>query len=130
LWDKESEGALFTSRKGRRPLSRVQAYRILNEAAKQIGIKEAIGTQKRKQGDRYAVLKQGTCPLFSALFSVSSHLILYQVKHRGIFLGPQLRTSLPREIVVELLATYCKGRQNFIHFSTFSHLFKNSSLGS
>ena len=36
----------FPSRKGRDhdPLSRVQAYRILSEAAKEIGIKEAIGT--------------------------------------------------------------------------------------
>ena len=38
------EGYLFASRKGNKPITRVQAYRILNEAAQYVGIKEAVGT--------------------------------------------------------------------------------------
>lgn len=37
-------GCLFVSRKGDQPITRVQAYRILNEAAQRVGIKEAVGT--------------------------------------------------------------------------------------
>jgi integrase len=37
-------GALFISRKGGKPITRVQAYRILNEGAKTIGITDSIGT--------------------------------------------------------------------------------------
>lgn len=37
-------GFLFASRKGHKPITRVQAYRILNEAAQYVGIKEAVGT--------------------------------------------------------------------------------------
>jgi site-specific recombinase XerD len=38
------EGCLFASRKGDKPITRVQAYRILSEAAQYVGIKEAVGT--------------------------------------------------------------------------------------
>lgn len=40
-----TDGYLFASRKGiNKPISRVQAYRILNESAQYVGIKEAVGT--------------------------------------------------------------------------------------
>ncbi|VBB06525.1 phage integrase family [Lucifera butyrica] len=54
-----SEGALFASRKGGRPLSRVQAYRILNDAAKQRGIKEAVGTHTLRKTFGYHAYQNG-----------------------------------------------------------------------
>lgn len=38
------ERALFPSRKGGGPITRQQAYRIINDAAKTVGIKDKIGT--------------------------------------------------------------------------------------
>ena len=38
------ETALFPSRKGGGPITRQQAYRIINDAAKTVGIKDKIGT--------------------------------------------------------------------------------------
>jgi integrase len=38
------EAALFPSRKGSEPITRQQAYRILNDAARAVGIKDKIGT--------------------------------------------------------------------------------------
>ncbi|MBH0158661.1 site-specific integrase [Fictibacillus sp. 5RED26] len=35
---------LFPSRKGQGPISRVQAWKIINDAAREVGIKDAIGT--------------------------------------------------------------------------------------
>jgi len=35
---------LFPSRKGRQPISRVQAWKIINDAAREVGINDAIGT--------------------------------------------------------------------------------------
>lgn len=37
-------GPLFPSRKGNKSLGRIQAYRILNQSAKAVGIREAVGT--------------------------------------------------------------------------------------
>ncbi|WP_255451057.1 tyrosine-type recombinase/integrase [Sporomusa sp. KB1] len=37
-------GWLFKSKKSEQPITRVQAYRIMNQAAQAVGIKEAIGT--------------------------------------------------------------------------------------
>lgn len=41
---REDYDYLFPSRKGKRPISRVQAWKIIHDAAKQVGIKDAIGT--------------------------------------------------------------------------------------
>lgn len=54
-----SEGVLFPSRKSGRPLSRVQAYRILNDAATQIGIKEAVGTHTLRKTFGYHAYQNG-----------------------------------------------------------------------
>jgi len=54
-----SYGALFPSRKGDKAISRVQAYRILSEAAKTVGIKEAIGTHTLRKTFGYWAYQQG-----------------------------------------------------------------------
>lgn len=53
------KGILFPSRKGRDPLSRIQAYRILKEAAKEIGIKDSIGTHTLRKTFGYHAYQSG-----------------------------------------------------------------------
>jgi site-specific recombinase XerD len=53
-------GALFISRKGNKPITRVQAYRILNEGAKTIGITESIGTHTLRKTFGYHAYINGT----------------------------------------------------------------------
>lgn len=55
------EGVLFPSRNGRGsiPLSRVQAYRILHDAARQVGIMEAIGTHTMRKTFGYHAYQNG-----------------------------------------------------------------------
>ncbi|SDM78076.1 Phage integrase family protein [Dendrosporobacter quercicolus] len=53
-------GYLFTSRKGNQPITRVQAYRILSEAAKTIGITEPIGTHTLRKTFGYHAYINGT----------------------------------------------------------------------
>jgi len=52
-------GPLFPSRKGEGALGRVQAYRILSESAKAIGINEASGTHTLRKTFEYHAYKQG-----------------------------------------------------------------------
>lgn len=52
-------GFLFPSRKGQGPISRVQAYRILNQAAQAIGIKEQIGTHTLRKTFGYWAYQAG-----------------------------------------------------------------------
>lgn len=53
-------GFLFTSRKGKgAAISRVQAYRILNQAAQAIGIKEQIGTHTLRKTFGYWAYQAG-----------------------------------------------------------------------
>ena len=54
-----TNGVLFPSRKGDKAISRVQAYRILSEAAKMVGIKEAIGTHTLRKTFGYWAYQQG-----------------------------------------------------------------------
>lgn len=56
---RRSSGFLFMSRKGNKPISRVQAYRILNGAAKQIGMKEAIGVHSTRKTFAYHAYQSG-----------------------------------------------------------------------
>jgi len=56
----DREGHLFPSRKkGNGPISRVQAYRILNEAARLAGIGERIGTHTLRKTFGYHAYKMG-----------------------------------------------------------------------
>lgn len=50
---------LFPSRKGAAPITRQQAYRILNNAARLIGIKEKIGTHTLRKTFGYQAYIQG-----------------------------------------------------------------------
>lgn len=52
-------GALFISRKGNKPITRVQAYRILREGAKTVGITEAIGTHTLRKTFGYHAYQNG-----------------------------------------------------------------------
>lgn len=54
-----TDGYLFPSRKGGRPITRVQAYRILNEAAEQVGIKESVGTHTLRKTFGYHAYQSG-----------------------------------------------------------------------
>ncbi|BBB89687.1 site-specific integrase [Methylomusa anaerophila] len=55
-----TDGYLFTSRKGKNPITRVQAYRILSEAAKTVGITEPIGTHTLRKTFGYHAYINGT----------------------------------------------------------------------
>jgi len=58
---KITDGYLFTSRKGNnKPITRIQAYRILSEAAKTIGITESIGTHTLRKTFGYHAYINGT----------------------------------------------------------------------
>ena len=51
---------LFPSRKGvNKPLSRVQAYRVLNDACRTAGLKESIGTHTMRKTFGYWAYKEG-----------------------------------------------------------------------
>lgn len=52
-------GCLFKSKKGDRPITRIQAYRIIHEAARAIGITEAIGTHTLRKTFGYWAYKKG-----------------------------------------------------------------------
>lgn len=55
-----TSGCLCPSRKGvARPITRIQAYRILNEAARRVGIKDAIGTHTLRKTFGYWAYQQG-----------------------------------------------------------------------
>src|SRR5690606_20420468 len=51
---------LFPSRKGDAPISRVQAWRILNDAAKRAGLDIAFGTHTLRKTAAYHAYKNGT----------------------------------------------------------------------
>ncbi len=50
---------LFPSKKGNRPISRIQAYRVINSAARFIGIEDAIGTHTLRKTFGYWAYKGG-----------------------------------------------------------------------
>lgn len=52
-------GALFPSKKGGQPISRVQAYRIINDAGRGVGITEPIGTHTIRKTFGYWAYQQG-----------------------------------------------------------------------
>lgn len=54
-----NEGWLFPSRKGDKSISRIQAYRILNDAAQAVGISENIGTHTLRKTFGYWAYRQG-----------------------------------------------------------------------
>lgn len=67
------DSVLFPSRKGGTPISRQQAYRILNDAAKAIGIKDKIGTHTlRKTFGYHAYLSGVDVTRIQALLNHSS----------------------------------------------------------
>ena len=55
----DADKPLFPSRKGESPISRQQAYRILNDAARQAGIKDKIGTHTLRKTFGYHAYKCG-----------------------------------------------------------------------
>lgn len=50
---------LFASRKGNKPISRVQAWEILNNAALDVGITESVGTHSLRKTFGYHAFKAG-----------------------------------------------------------------------
>jgi len=50
---------LFASRKGNGPISRIQAWEILNRAAKDVGITDAIGTHSLRKTFGYHAFRSG-----------------------------------------------------------------------
>ena len=55
----DPEQPLFPSRKGKGPLTRQQAYRILNSAARMVGVKDQIGTHTLRKTFGYHAYKDG-----------------------------------------------------------------------
>jgi integrase len=62
---------LFPSRKGNRPITRVQAYRILTDAARRAGLDIEIGTHTLRKTFAYHAYKAGVD--LSLLMSVLNH---------------------------------------------------------
>jgi len=56
---KRDSGWLFKSKKSHLPISRVQSYRIMNMAARAVGINEAIGTHTLRKTFGYWAYKGG-----------------------------------------------------------------------
>lgn len=54
-----TDGWLFPSRKGDKAITRIQAYRIINEAAKTVGIRDAVGTHTLRKTFSYWAFKSG-----------------------------------------------------------------------
>ena len=54
-----TEGWLFKSKKRDKPITRIQAYRIINNAARAVGIKESIGTHTLRKTFGYWAYKKG-----------------------------------------------------------------------
>jgi integrase len=69
--DVPSDAPLFPSRKGTKAISRVQAYRILTEAARRAGIDSEIGTHTLRKTFAYHAYKAGAD--LSVLQSVLNH---------------------------------------------------------
>ncbi|SFK48930.1 Phage integrase family protein [Halobacillus dabanensis] len=64
---------LFPSRKGQRPISRVQAWKIIHDAAKQVGINDAIGTHTlRKTFGYHFYQKNKDVAMLQQIFGHSS----------------------------------------------------------
>jgi integrase len=57
--DAKPDSWLFPSRKGDAPISRVQAWRILNDAAKRAGLDIAFGTHTLRKTFAYQAYKKG-----------------------------------------------------------------------
>lgn len=56
----EREEPLFISRKGHRGIQRAQAWKIMNEVARSVGISENIGTHTLRKTFAYHAYKNGT----------------------------------------------------------------------
>lgn len=54
-----TEGWLFPSRKGDNPITRIQAYRIINDAGVVAGVKDNIGTHTMRKTFGYHAYRQG-----------------------------------------------------------------------
>lgn len=66
----------FPSRSGGGPISRVQAYRILNDAARRIGFREQIGCHTLRKTFGYHAYKAGTdLALLQSIFNHSSQAV-------------------------------------------------------
>lgn len=67
---------LFPSRKGGRAISRVQAYRVLNDGAKRAGVKGAIGAHSLRKTFGYFAYNQGAdIALLMRIFKHSSQSV-------------------------------------------------------
>jgi integrase len=85
--DADSDEHIFKSRKGdNRPISRVSAYRVLNEAAERSGVLDsvgAIGTHTLRKTFGYHAYKNGTdLSLLQSIFNHSSQTVT--LKYIGI----------------------------------------------
>jgi integrase len=70
--DMKEEEYLFPSRRGDRPISRIQAYRILNDVARQVGLEE-IGTHTlRKTFGYHFYKKTNDVAMLQEIFNHSS----------------------------------------------------------
>lgn len=71
--DKKDNDVLFPSKQGdNKPLKRSQAYNILNDAARHVGIKEGIGTHTMRKTFGYFLYKQtGDIVLLKEIFNHS-----------------------------------------------------------
>ncbi|MEK5103759.1 site-specific integrase [Cytobacillus sp. FSL M8-0252] len=69
--DADDNAPLFPSRRGTKAISRVQAWRILNDAAKRVGLDIEIGTHTLRKTMAYHAYKSGVD--ISLLMNVLNH---------------------------------------------------------
>lgn len=71
--DAANDAPLFPSRKGNAAITRVQAYRILNEAAKRAGLDCEVGTHTMRKTMAYHAYKSGVAlPVIMTVLNHSS----------------------------------------------------------
>lgn len=58
IYDKSSDEYLFASKKGNKPITRIQAYRIINNACQEAGITTHIGTHTLRKTFGYHFYKE------------------------------------------------------------------------
>lgn len=95
--DWELDDYLFKSKKNNLPISRQQAYRIINHAAKEVGIPENVGTQTLRKTFGYHAYQKGVA--ISIIKSVFNH---HSTSETLKYLGIDKKVKRPIKVDVNL----------------------------
>lgn len=95
--DWSEDDYLFKSKKDRRPITRQQAYRIINHSAREVGITEKIGTHTLRKTFGYHAYQRGIA--ISIIKSVLNH---HSTSETLKYLGIDKNADLPIKVDVNL----------------------------